>query len=91
VIHGTTLELTFKLVASAHVQLRASRGKHVVASTRRQTLRAGRRKLTLKLDPRRWPTKLDLEAKPLHPLPSVPVPSGGSTTPPPSSSNSVST
>ncbi len=91
-IHGTTLELTFKLVASAHVQLLASRGKHVVASTRRQTLRAGRRKLTLKLDPRRWPTKLDLKAKPLHPLPSVPVPSGGSTTtPPPSSSNSVST
>jgi hypothetical protein len=88
-IHGTTLELIFKLLASANVQLLASRHGRLVASTRRQTLQAGRRRLMLRLDPHRWPTKLDLKAKPLHPLPSVPI--GTTTTPGPSSSNSLST
>lgn len=91
-VHRTTLELSFKLIATAHVQLLAMRHGRLVASTHRLTLTAGRRRLMLSLNPHRWPTKLDLKATPLHPLPSIPVPSGGSsTTPAPSNSNSLST
>jgi hypothetical protein len=95
-VHRDTLELSFKLAAQAHVQLLANRRGHVVASTPRQTLKAGRRKLLLVLDPKRWPTKLNLRATPLHPLPRIPVSpgsGGGSsmTVPPPTSAESVST
>ncbi len=55
-----TLELSFTLRARAHVQLVAERRRHVVARTRRVTLAAGRHLLRLKLNPHRWPTKLDL-------------------------------
>jgi hypothetical protein len=66
-VHGKlvdedVLELTFTLVAKAHVQLLASRSGHVVAKTARQTLRKGRHTLKLTLNPRRWPTKLNLHA-----------------------------
>jgi len=76
VIHGNTLELSFKLIAEAHVQLLASRHGHIVAKTPRKTLKAGRRKLLLRLNVHRWPTKLDLKATPLHPL-TAPASSGG--------------
>jgi hypothetical protein len=93
VVHGDTLELSFKLVAEAHVQLLAKRNGHVVAKTARKTLKAGQHKLLLHLDPHRWPKKLDLEAKPLHPLPANPVSSGiqGSTVAGPLSAETVST
>jgi hypothetical protein len=89
-----TLELSFTLIATAHVQLLVSRHGHIVARTARKTLKAGRRKLLIRLNPHSWPTKLDLHATPLHPLPRVPVSSGsssGSTVAPPTSANSVST
>lgn len=76
VVHRDMLELTFKLVAEAHVQLLAKRNGRVVAKTARRTLKAGRRKLLLRLDPRHWPNKLDLNATPLHPLPSTSAPAG---------------
>jgi hypothetical protein len=92
VIHGNTLELTFKLIAEAHVQLFAKRHGHVVAKTPRETLKAGKRKLLLHLDVHRWPTKLDLRATPLHPLlVSAPGSAGGSTLPGPSSAENIST
>jgi len=86
VVHGDMLELTFRLVAEAHVQLLAKRHGRVVAKTPRETLKAGRRKLLLRLNVHRWPTKLDLQATPLHPL-LVSAPSGGAPTGPSSAEN----
>lgn len=62
-IHGTTLVLSFTLTARARVQLVAKRRHRVVAETRRQVLKAGRHTLELKLNPRRYPTALALDAK----------------------------
>jgi hypothetical protein len=36
-----------------------------------QTLKAGNRSILLRLDPKRWPTKLELQTKALAPLPTV--------------------
>lgn len=58
---GHTLEMTLVLRQKAHVQLIAKRKGKVVAKTRRYTLDKGPGTLRLKLDPRRWPTKLDLQ------------------------------
>lgn len=54
------LELAFVLRVKAHVQLRAERRGKVVAKTRRYTFGAGPQKLRLRLDPKRWPTRLNL-------------------------------
>jgi hypothetical protein len=70
-VHRTTLELRFHLAVKARVRLLARRKKHVVASTANLTLAAGDRHLTLHLDPRRWPTKLDLQTHALAPLPTT--------------------
>lgn len=61
-IDRDTLQFSFKLLAKAHVQLIARRHKKTVASTRRITLAKGAHKLKLRLNPKRWPTKLDLQA-----------------------------
>jgi hypothetical protein len=61
-VDGTVLEMSFTLRAKAHVRLVAQRKGHVVARTRSYTMARGRRSLRLRLDPRRWPTKLDLQA-----------------------------
>jgi hypothetical protein len=76
-IHGTTLELRFHLAALARVRLIARRGRSVVASTPTRTLAAGSRKLLLRLNARRWPTKLDLQTHALAPLPTVSTRSAG--------------
>jgi len=92
VVRGSTLELTFRLVVRARVQLVALRRDRRVAQTPRKTLAAGKRKLLLRLNPRRWPTRLDLKATPLAPLPSAPAGTGGGQAkPPPLGSNSFST
>jgi hypothetical protein len=70
-VHRSTLELSFELAVRARVRLLARRRRSIVASTHVLTLGAGRRKLTLRLNPHRWPTKLDLQARPLAPLPTV--------------------
>lgn len=61
VVDGHILELTFTLTARAHVQLIARRAGKVIGKTKRMTLDKGRRHLRLSLDPKHWPTKLDLE------------------------------
>jgi hypothetical protein len=61
-LHGRILELSFTLRTKAHVQLLARRQGRVVAKTKRYTLTRGRHSLRLRLDPKRWPTKLDLQA-----------------------------
>jgi hypothetical protein len=92
VVHRFTLELSFKLTVKARVQLLASRKSRRVAQTARKTLRAGRHTLTLRLNPQRWPNKLDLKATPLEPLPTVEAKGvTGQSVPPPVSSNNVST
>lgn len=65
VIGGRLLELTFVLKSKAHVQLLARRKGQVVAKTPRLTLGVGHQSLRLRLDPKRWPTKLDLKVHPL--------------------------
>jgi hypothetical protein len=82
--HRTTLELSFKLAVKARVQLLAKRHSRVVARTAARTLAAGSRRLTLRLDPHSWPTKLDLETHALAPLPVVKATS-------PAAGNSVTT
>ncbi len=65
VIGGKVLELTFVLRAKAHVRLVAKRKQRVVAETPRYTMGSGPRRLRLRLDPDRWPTKLDLQVHPV--------------------------
>jgi hypothetical protein len=62
VIGRTTLELTFTLRAKAKVRLVARWHRRTVATTAFQVLGKGRHSLRLRLDPERWPTKLDLQA-----------------------------
>jgi hypothetical protein len=76
-LHGSTLELSFHLAVRARVRLLALRRRGVVASTPTRILRAGRRSVLLRLDPRRWPTKLELQTHALAKLPTVPVHVGG--------------
>jgi hypothetical protein len=84
-----TLELSFHLAVKARVRLLASRHKQVVASTPTRTLAAGNRHLLLRLDPRRWPTKLSLQTHALAPLPTVS--GGGSSGSPGTGPNAVGT
>jgi hypothetical protein len=60
-IGGNVLELTFVLRATAYVKLVAKRKGRVVAATPRYTMGKGRRSLRLRLDPKRWPSSLDLQ------------------------------
>ncbi len=84
-VHGTTLELSFHLAVKARVQLIAERRRRIIAKTADETLRAGNRKLLLRLNPKRWPTKLKLNTRNLAPLPTVSTRESGSET------NAVST
>ncbi len=70
-LRGKTLQLSFHLAVRARVRLLARRRSRVVASTPMLTFAAGNRKLLLRLNPKRWPTKLDLQSHALAPLPSV--------------------
>jgi hypothetical protein len=72
-IHRTTLELSFHLAVKARVRLLAERRHHVVAKTASRTLKAGNRSLLLQLDPKRWPTKLNLQTHALAALPTQTV------------------
>lgn len=70
-VHGNLLEVRFHLAVKARARLLAKRRKRVVASTPMRTLAAGDRKLAVRLNPRRWPTKLNLQTHPLAPLPTT--------------------
>ncbi len=70
-VHGNLLEVRFHLAVKARARLLAERRRSVVASTPMRTLAAGNRKLAVHLDPRRWPTKLDLQTHPLASLPTT--------------------
>ena len=70
-LHRTTLQLSFHLAVKARVRLVAKRRKTTVAATRLQVLAAGDHRLRLKLNVKRWPTKLDLQTHALAPLPTT--------------------
>lgn len=76
-LHGSTLRVSFRLAVKARVRLVAKRRRSVVAATVAQVLPAGARRLLLRLDRQRWPTKLSLQTHALAPLPTVPVQGGG--------------
>jgi hypothetical protein len=77
IVHGNILELRFHLAVRARVRLLARRKRVLVASTPIRTLAAGNRKLLLRLDIHRWPTKLELKTQALAPLPTVSAPPTG--------------
>jgi hypothetical protein len=52
------LVLSFQLRRRARVGIVGRRGRRVVARARPRALRPGRRAIALRVDPRRWPTKL---------------------------------
>lgn len=79
-LHGTTLQLSFHLAVKARVRLLAKRHNAVVASTPTRTLSAGNRSLLVRLNVRRWPTKLDLQTHALAPLPTVSTRESNTTT-----------
>ncbi len=70
---GHVLQITFRLAVRSRVRLVAVRHAGTVARTSVRTLAAGSRRLLLKLDPRRWPTRLELQVHPLAPLPTSPA------------------
>ena len=72
-VHRYTLELRFHLAVKARVRLVAKRRSVTVGRTRLSTLAAGNHHLLLALDPRRWPTKLDLQTHALASLPTAPA------------------
>jgi hypothetical protein len=57
------LVVSFRMRRAARVQLVARHGKRVVARTKLKRLRPGRRSLTLRVSPKRWPTKLRFVVK----------------------------
>jgi len=62
----TTLAVTFRLSAKARVRVVARRRGAIVARTPVRRLGKGRHRLRLRLDRRRWPTRLAIDAKPLR-------------------------
>ena len=76
-VNGATLELRFHLAVRARIRLIARRHRTIVASTPRQVMAPGNHRLNLRLDPRRWPTSLQLQTKALAALPTVAAGGGG--------------
>lgn len=60
-----TLVISFELRRRARIQILGTRKGKVVARSARKTLKPGRRKLTIRLNPRRFPTKFRFDVKDL--------------------------
>ncbi len=74
--HGLTVTISFELTRLAKVQLVAKLHGRVVARTREERMRAGRRKLVLTFQRKRWPDALGFKTKEL--TKPKPVPATGS-------------
>jgi hypothetical protein len=57
-LRGTTLTVSFRLTRRARVQLVGRRAGRVVARSSNRLLKPGRRAVRLRLDRKRWPTRL---------------------------------
>jgi hypothetical protein len=64
-LHGLTLQLSFQLMARARVSLAGLRRGRIVAHTRARVFAPGRHVLSLRLNRRRWPTKLKFGVTPI--------------------------
>jgi hypothetical protein len=62
-VRGTVLSVSFRLTRRARVALLAERRKRVVARTRLRWLKPGKHVLRLRLDRRRWPTRLRFQVR----------------------------
>jgi hypothetical protein len=60
---STVLRVSFRLSARARVRVVARRRGKLVARTRYRRLGRGRHSVRLRLDPRRWPTRLAVDAR----------------------------
>jgi hypothetical protein len=60
-LHGRTLTLTFRVVRAARVTVTARRKRRVVAQVKTRLLKPGNHSVELKLNPKRWPTKLSMK------------------------------
>lgn len=68
-----TIVVSFNLTRPARVGLVAKRGRRTVARRRARLLRRGNHRLTLRLNPRRWPTRIRFVIR----LPDPPSEGGG--------------
>lgn len=59
----TGFRISFTLTARARVKVTASRGGRVVAQSKRAVLRRGPHRLTFRVSPKRWPTKINLDVR----------------------------
>lgn len=62
-LRGLTLYVSFRLVRRARVQIVARKGRKVVARTKNRLLRRGKHTLKLKLNRKRYPTRLQFKAR----------------------------
>ena len=74
--HGLTVTISFELTRLADVQIVAKLHGKVIARTREERLKAGKRSLSLRLERKRWPTALGFVTKEL--TKPKPVPESGS-------------
>ncbi len=74
--HGLTVTISFELTRLADVQIVAKLHGKVIARTRKERLKAGKRSLSLRLERKRWPTALGFVTKEL--TKPKPVPASGS-------------
>jgi hypothetical protein len=58
---GRTLVIRFRLVRKARVAVIGYRGRRIVARTPKKLMRPGQRVLRLRLNPKRWPTRLKFD------------------------------
>jgi hypothetical protein len=73
--HGLTVTISFQLARLADVQLVAKLHGKVIARTREERLKAGKRSLSLRLERRHWPSALGFVTKEL--TTPKPVPASG--------------
>lgn len=71
-LHGTTLHISFRLTRRAKIGVVAKRKRKTVARAKQRWLKKGNRTVKVRLDRRRWPTKLDFKIVD----PALPKPSG---------------
>ncbi|MBJ7457956.1 MAG: hypothetical protein JHD02_02080 [Thermoleophilaceae bacterium] len=62
-LRGTRLIFSFKTIRKVRVTILAKRRGRVVAKSRSGLLRPGKHKMVLRLNPKRWPTKIAMNVK----------------------------
>jgi hypothetical protein len=73
-LRGLTLTVSFTLTVKARIQVIATRRGKTVAKSKKATLRAGKRSLRLRLNRRRYPTRLRFASKALGKLKTTTTP-----------------